>query len=157
MAVGVATGVLLIAVAVNAIATGATLDQAIKQLPARHRIGPVAYTRYVRAADLTNGLYWYPPLGIGTAVLTLVAVAANLTAHPSSTSAVALVVAALGTIAHLGATARAAPTLLSLRHGQIEEQAGRAVLDRFARINAVRAAAMSVTLLATLLAALTTG
>lgn len=61
--------------------------------------------------------------------------------------------AAIATIAHLGATARAAPTLLSLRHGRLEEQAGRAVLDRFARINAVRAAAMSVTLLA----ALTTG
>lgn len=56
MVVGVATGVLLVAVAVNGIVTGATLDQAIKQLPARHRIGPDAYASYVRAADLTNGL-----------------------------------------------------------------------------------------------------
>lgn len=157
MSVDVATGLLLIAVAVNGIATGATLDQAIKQLPARHRIGPAVYTCYVRAADMANGLYWYPPLGIGTALLTLAAVTLGLTAHPSVSTAIALAVAAAGTLAHLGATARAAPTLLSLRHDPIEEQTSRAVLDRFARINVIRAVATTATLLATLLAALTTG
>ncbi len=75
MAVDAPSGLLVAAIVGNGLATGATIDQAVKQLPARHRIGSADYTRYVRAADLTNGLYWYPPLGIGAAVVTLVAVA----------------------------------------------------------------------------------
>ncbi len=74
------------ALAVNGIATGAACDHAIKQLPARHPIGPAAYTRYVRAADLANGLFWYPPLGIGVALITLAAVVAGLTNDPAAPS-----------------------------------------------------------------------
>jgi hypothetical protein len=49
-------GVLLAATLNGAIACGATFDQTFKQLPARHRIGASAYTAYIRAADLGNGL-----------------------------------------------------------------------------------------------------
>lgn len=47
----------------NAMVVGATLDQAVKQLPTRHRIGVVAFSRYSRAGDLGNGIAWYPTLG----------------------------------------------------------------------------------------------
>ncbi|MGH7883315.1 MAG: hypothetical protein ACREN8_10500, partial [Candidatus Dormibacteraceae bacterium] len=64
---------LIIAVLVNAILVGASLDQSIKQLPARHRIGVVAYSEYSKAADLANGVLWYGVLGIGGALITLAA------------------------------------------------------------------------------------
>ena len=47
------------ATALNGILAGASLDQSIKQLPSRHRIGPVAYSTYSRASDLGNGIPWY--------------------------------------------------------------------------------------------------
>src|SRR6266540_2674063 len=52
---GRATGVLLAAVVANGLLVGASLDQPAKQLPARHRIGPVAFAAYGLAAGLTVG------------------------------------------------------------------------------------------------------
>ncbi|OJY52834.1 hypothetical protein [Pseudonocardia sp. 73-21] len=142
------TGLLLAATAANGIAAGATLDQAIKQLPARRRIGAPAYLDYVRAADMGNGLIWYPIMGVGTAALTLTAVVVGLLTHPTTVLAIALVAAGAGTVAGGVTTARAAPTLLPLRHGEHTAEAVEAVLNRFATINALRAAAIVLTLAA---------
>jgi len=54
----------LAAVVANGLLVGASLDQSIKQLPARHRIGPVAFAAYSQAADLRNGIPWYATLGL---------------------------------------------------------------------------------------------
>lgn len=140
------TGLLLAAAVTNGIAAGATLDQAVKQLPARRRIGAPAYLDYVRAADMGNGLIWYPIMGVGTALVTLAAVVVGLLAHPSTALAVALVSAGVGTVAHSAATSRAAPTLLTLRRDTPAPEAVAAVLDRFATINGLRAAAIVLTL-----------
>jgi len=137
---------LLAAVAANGLALGATGDQAVKQLPARHRIGPVAYAQYVRAADLGTGVRWYPPLGIGSAAITLAAVAVALRFQPTPARATALGAAAAGTLGHLATTACAAPVLLSLRRGELDPDPTRDVLDRFAGINAIRTAAMALAL-----------
>ena len=126
-----ATKMLLGALTANALAVGATADQAVKQLPARHRIGSVAYAEYARAADLSGGLVWYPPLGLGAAATTLAAATVGLRRRPSSTHTAALSAAAVGTLAHIASTARAAPTLLSLRHGDLDPDHTRDVLDRF--------------------------
>src|SRR5215813_3367792 len=70
---------ILTASAANGILAGASLDQSIKQLPARHRIGMVAFSAYSCAADLGNGVVWYAIIGIGAAALTIAAaVAAHL-------------------------------------------------------------------------------
>src|SRR5215208_4568096 len=61
------------AIAVNGLLAGASLDQSVKQLPARKRIGVVAYSAYARAADLVNGIPLYAGLGIGAAVLSVMA------------------------------------------------------------------------------------
>jgi hypothetical protein len=136
------------AVAGNGIAAGATLDQAVKQLPARRRIGPTAYLGYVRAADLRNGLIWYPIMGIGAAVLTVAAVIAVFLVQPVGVPALAAGCAGLCTLAHAGATARAAPLLLTLRRGAHSEDSVVSVLDRFAVINSVRAVGIVLTLAA---------
>src|SRR5687768_18517520 len=50
---------------------GMNLDKSIVQLPARHRMGVVAFAAFSRANDLGNGLIAYPILGIGSALLTI--------------------------------------------------------------------------------------
>ena len=65
----------LAAVVANAITAGATLDQAIKQLPARHQMGVVAFSRYSRAGDLSRGVTWYATIGFAAAALALAAAA----------------------------------------------------------------------------------
>jgi len=45
---------------------GASLDQSIKQLPARHCLN-VAYSAYSQASDLGNGIVFYAVLGVGAA------------------------------------------------------------------------------------------
>lgn len=139
---------LLAAAAANGIATGATLDQAIKQLPARHELGPVAYADYVRAADLGNGLIWYPIMGIGTAVLSLTAALHGLRAKRGKSGTAALIAVSIGTASHVAATSQAAPTLLALRHAGIDDEPSGDILNRFARLNQIRAAAMIATLAA---------
>jgi hypothetical protein len=57
----------------NGLLVGASLDQVIKQLPARHRIGVIAFSDYSRAGDLGRGIAWYAALGIGAALLTFIA------------------------------------------------------------------------------------
>jgi hypothetical protein len=132
----------------SALACGATFDQTFKQLPARHHIGATAYVEYVRAADLRNGLIWYPIIGISTTLLCLGAVVTGLLDHPSAAHTAALITLALGTIVFTVATARAAPTLLTLRAGQVTEAAAQATLNRFARFNAVRAVGIALTVVA---------
>jgi hypothetical protein len=139
-----ATIVLMAATVSSALACGATFDQTFKQLPARHQIGATAYGAYVRAADLRNGLIWYPIIGITTTLLCLGAVVTGLLDHPSATRIAALTTLALGTIVFTAATARAAPTLLALRAGEVTEATAQATLNRFARFNAVRAVGIAI-------------
>lgn len=54
---------LLAATIVNAMLVGASLDQVIEQLPARRRMGAVAFPEYTMAADLRHGIFRYEALG----------------------------------------------------------------------------------------------
>jgi hypothetical protein len=136
-------GLMLGAVLANGVLVGATLDQSIKQLPARRRIGPVAYSNYSRAADLGNGIAWYATLGVGGGLLTLVAGAVGLAAMPDGQRAPWTMIAL--TFAHSAVTGRAAPTNFSQRRADGEE-ALRRVFDRFERLQTVRAALQVATL-----------
>jgi hypothetical protein len=69
---------ILAATAADSLLAGASLDQSIKQLPARHKIGLVAYSEYSRASDLGPGILWYGILGVGAALLTIAAAGAAL-------------------------------------------------------------------------------
>jgi hypothetical protein len=63
--------VFLSALAFNGMLAGMSLDQGIKQLPARKRIGPAAYAQYDKAADLGPGVTLYSVFGIAAALLVL--------------------------------------------------------------------------------------
>src|SRR5262245_41035936 len=147
------TTLLLIAAAgANGLGTGASLDQSIKQLPARHRIGALAYSRYSRAADLSNGVPFYATLGLGTAALTLVAAIAGLLARPALPSTVALWAAIGGQLVALLTTARAAPTNLRQRALGDDEAALAELFVHFERWQTVRVIGQMATLVAVLAA-----
>lgn len=155
MRIDLALGLSIAATAVNGAVVGATLDQSIKQLPARHRIGSVAYTAYAKAADFTGGLRWYPALAAASVVTTLGAAGTGLAGAPTRTRA-AFMAAAAGTVGHLLITACAAPTFLSIRDAGDDEQQLAAILDRFARLQALRAGVQVTTAAATVWALATT-
>jgi hypothetical protein len=130
---------LLAATAANGILAGASLDQSVKQLPARHRIGMVAFSAYSRAADLGNGIVWYASIGIGGAVLVIAAaVAAYLLGTPPA-AALPLALAASLAVLHSLVTTQAAPTNFSQRRVATDESALARIFARFERWQALRA------------------
>lgn len=146
MHVSATLALLITSLAANGLLTGATLDQAIKQLPARKAIGVVAYSDYSRAADLGNGLIWYPILGVGTAALSVLTGGVGLGQHSAGSQTAALIALIIGSVAHMVSTAFAAPTSMAQRRAIGDEEALVGIFRRFARLNAIRAALMLATL-----------
>lgn len=138
------------AVAADGMLAGASLDQSIKQLPARHRIGAVAYAAYAQAADLGPGILWYAVLGVGAAILTIAAAVVAVVQRIAVPVAAPLVIAAVLAVLHSLATAQAAPTMFSQRRVPQTEQALGAVFARFARWQTVRVTLQVLTLAAAL-------
>jgi hypothetical protein len=134
------TFVLIVAAtAADGLLAGASLDQSIKQLPARHKIGLVAYSAYSRASDLGPGILWYAILGVGAAVLTIAAAVAALVQGVPSASAIPLYVAGALAVLHSLATTQAAPTNFSQRRVAKDEAALGQVFNRFERWRTLRA------------------
>jgi hypothetical protein len=139
MSLGLTFVLIVTATASDGLLAGASLDQSIKQLPARHKIGPVAYSAYSRASDLGPGILWYGILGVGAAVLTIAAAVAAIFEGVPSVSATPLYVAAGLAVLHSLATAQAAPTNFSQRRVARDEAALARVFDRFERWQTLRA------------------
>src|SRR5215467_12668272 len=111
------------AVAANGMLVGASLDQSIKQLPARHHIGAIAFSAYSRAADLGPGVLWYALLGIGSALLTIAVAVAALVVGATPQVTLPLVVASVLSLLHSLATSQAAPANFSQRRVPQTEEA----------------------------------
>ena len=62
--------VLAISTIVDGLLAGASVDQSVEQLPARHRIGVRAYHAYTQASRMANGRFWLIPLGVAAPTLT---------------------------------------------------------------------------------------
>jgi hypothetical protein len=125
--------------AINGLLAGLNVDTALVKLPTRRRIGAVAYTTFARGNDLGNGLVVYPLLGVGAALLTLLATALAYVWHSSMEVLLLLSLASLLSILHTFATTRAAPVMLSIKDAPDDEAILSAKLDRFARWHTVRA------------------
>ena len=134
-------GVFLIASAsaINGLLSGLNMDTVLVKLPARRRIGAVAYATFARGNDLGNGLVVYPLLGIGAALLTVLATAIAYIERSPMEVLLPLSIASLLSVLHSFATTRAAPVMLSLKDASDDEATLTAKLDRFARWHAVRA------------------
>lgn len=134
------TSLIIFAVAINGLLAGLNVDTALVKLPARRRIGAVAYATFARGNDLGNGLFVYPLLGIGAALLTVLATVLAGASHSSMEVVLLLSLASVLSLLHTFATTRAAPVMLSLKEASDDEALLMAKLDRFARWHAVRAA-----------------
>ena len=129
---------IVIAAAVNGLLSGLSVDTAFVKLPARRRIGAVAYATFARGNDLGNGLFVYPLLGIGAALLTVLATALAYVERSSMEVLLLLFLASALSLLHTFATTRAAPVMLSLKDTPDDEVLLMAKLDRFARWHAFR-------------------
>jgi hypothetical protein len=129
---------ILAATITTGLLAGASLDKAIVQLPARHRMGVVGFAAFSRANDLGNGLIAYPVLGIGAALLTIIAAFAAFLQRTPLAHAMPLYIAALLALLHSVTTSRAAPNMLSLRQGTNDETILTETLNRFAKWHNLR-------------------
>jgi hypothetical protein len=123
-------------------------DQAIKQLPARHQMGVVAFSRYSQAGDLSRGVPWYATIGASAAGLALGAVTATVRSGVPGPRRALL--AAAATVGHMLITAWAAPLNFSQRSVGDDPAALAQIFDRFEALNAVRAG-LQLTALAVLI------
>jgi hypothetical protein len=130
---------IIAAIALNGLLAGISFDGALVKLPARRRIGAVAYATFARGNDLGNGLWVYPSTAIGAALLTLVATIVASVERESAALLVPLGIATLMSIGHFLATSRAAPVMLRVGKTPDDEALLGPLLDRFARWHAVRA------------------
>src|SRR5260370_21487929 len=81
----------------------------------------------------------YPLLGVGAALLTLLATALAYVERSPMEVLLLLSIASLLSVLHSLATTRAAPVMLSLKDASDDEATLTAKLDRFARWHTVRA------------------
>ena len=149
----VVAGVTLAALVADGLLAGLSLDKVIVQLPARRRIGAVAYAAYARSADLGNGVAYYAALGVGAAALTIAAFAAAAARGSSGTVTGLLAAAAALSVLHSIATGRAAPTMFKIGRAEDTQAALAPLLARFARWSAARAALQAATLITVAIAA----
>jgi hypothetical protein len=121
----------------NGLLAGASLDQSLKQLPARRRMGVSAFSLYSRSADLSrNGVVWYAFLGISAALVTLAAAMATFVTGSAQT--LPILFAAILSVLHSIATSQAAPTNFRQRKVLNDEVALATVFDTFERWQMVR-------------------
>jgi hypothetical protein len=133
-----ATRILLFgATAAIGLLAGASLDQSIKQLPARRRIGVAAFARYSQASDLRSGVAFYSSIGIGAALLNVAAAVADRKQHNGGDGATALNVGATLALGHSLVTAQAAPLNFSQRRAHSDAALSQ-IFDRFERLQALR-------------------
>src|SRR5262245_66424515 len=108
------------ATVIDGLLAGASVDQSIEQLPARHRIGIRAYQQYSQASHMANGRFWLIPLGIGGPVLRI---AAAIRAWGlSSRRAIPVYVAGALGVAHALSTVKAAGINLAIAPWQAAER-----------------------------------
>ncbi|MGO9387135.1 MAG: hypothetical protein ACLPWD_03705 [Methanobacterium sp.] len=130
---------IITAAALNGILAGSSLDQSIKQLPSRHKIGMIAYSAYSRASDLGNGIWWYAILGVSAAALTIVAAfVAHFYGLPAYITT-PLYFAGILAVLHSLVTIRAAPINFSQRKAIRDQFALEHIFNRFERWQELRA------------------
>lgn len=135
----------VIATALNGLLSGASLDQSIKQLPARHKIGAVAFSKYAKAADLGNGILFYAILGIGAAATTIITA---LIFHSDL-----FVLAAFFSVLHSLTTTQAAPLYLSQKKITDEKKLEQ-MFNKFEKWQTARTILLFATFLISLIALL---
>jgi hypothetical protein len=140
---------IIVSVGLNGVFAGASLDQSMKQLPARRRIGFVVYSAHSRAADEDRGLAWYVILGVGAAIAAVAAATTTCFEDPSAPWTTLLGMAGALSVIQTFATARVTPTNFGRRHN-VEEAELHQLFETFARRQNLRSIVQLLALLASL-------
>jgi hypothetical protein len=139
------------ATTLDGLLAGASVDQSVEQLPARHRIGMRAYHTYTQASHMANGRFWLIPLGIGAPILRIGAAVWGRALDPTTVRLGLIYVAALLAVVHVLSTLAAGRINWTLAPWQpperriTDERALAAVFARFERWQAVRASLQFLT------------
>jgi hypothetical protein len=145
---------LLASALVHGLLAGASLDQSIEQLPARHQIGVRAYRAYSNASHMANGRFWLIPLGIVGPVVAVAAAIWSLALGLLSSQSLPIALAGSLGVAHLLSTAVAARINWRIapwsRDVPADDVALARTFDRFERAQAIRAALQLLTFAAAL-------
>ena len=89
----------------------------------RHKIGSKAFSIYSQAADLGNGRIWYAIIGIGAALLTILAAINTFFLNGEKPYSIPVYIAAVLSIAHSIVTSKAAPINFQQRNVLGDENA----------------------------------
>lgn len=127
----------IIAIALTGLLCGASLDQSIKQLPARHIIGVQAFSAYAKAADLKNGVFWYAVLGIGAALASIITATLVWKYHSNGSYSLPLYLGGIFAICHTICTIQAAPIYHAQKKIKTEYELKK-MFNKFERIQTFR-------------------
>ncbi|HMF32216.1 MAG TPA: hypothetical protein VKK79_12415 [Candidatus Lokiarchaeia archaeon] len=122
---------LMVTCVVDGVLGGGSLIKVLVELPARKKMGAVEFAHYGRAADLGNGRYLYPLIGIGGAALTIISMIEGLLLNLQTQVMVPFYVAAGMAIIHTFTTTRAAPNMFKVGRAGESEEVLKPLLDRF--------------------------
>jgi hypothetical protein len=128
---------------------GINIDGFIVRFPAWRQLGADAWAAYSRKADLGNGIFLYPVLAVGHALLVVAIVIGLHYRGPAAALPAAYVALALAIVGLL-LTVRAAPIMLSLKRGGDNTQVLVNAFQKFARWSLFRAVAQVLAFGATL-------
>src|SRR2546421_10460758 len=91
---------IVLATVLNGMLAGGSLEGSLVKLPARRRIGVVAYASFARGNDLGNGLVAYPIWAVIAALLTLIATIVSYGEQQPTGLLVSLSICLLTSIGH---------------------------------------------------------
>ena len=120
---------LIAATAASGLLSGASLDQSLKQLPARHRLGVVAFSQYSRSSDLAQGIVFYAVLGIGAAGLCISTALAAFIQKIGLQQGALIYASAILSLLHSLATSQSAP--INFRQLKVPSDDAAALADIF--------------------------
>lgn len=94
---------------------GASVNRYVVEVPAWRHMDVVQWANYSRHADLGNGFYLYPFLGIGLVIFSVAAAVGYFLDSKPESAKLPVYLTALLAIIGIGLTRLAAPVMLSLR------------------------------------------
>lgn len=130
---------LVITVVINGLLAGGSFIKVIVELPARHKIGALAFAKYARSADLGNGLYLYPILGISAVALVFICTIIGFLQSFPVEAMILLYIGSACSVIHTFFTIRAAPIMMQVGHAKDDEEILGSLLNRFAYFSNWRA------------------
>jgi len=141
----------MVAAAFEGLRAGAATFRALLDLPARNRIGPLAFAELSRATDLSaTGVVFYAVFGVGGALITAVGWLIAVRGRAPALVRRLLATSAIASLLVLALTAQAAPLMWRVGSAPSDPALLRDLLDRFTVWTVARVVCVDVSFAAVL-------